>query len=369
MKKGRRKIIKIGALILLVFIAAVLLILIQSEYDKSVISRYASNENLPTIKDDWRGTPVDAQGRFVNDEIPFLPKMSDLLRWQLSGNPFKAEKLNDTARLEVRDPTAFLQSERDGILWLGHAGFFIRLGGASIIIDPVFGKPPFVRTFVEVPSPLDKIGKLDYILISHDHRDHADETTIRQLAGKFPGARIFAGLGMEDILNDWKTPQNDLQTAGWYQQFSLPDEPVKIFFLPARHWSRRGLSDTNKRLWGAFLIQGAGRTIYFGGDSGYDNHYKKLAALFPEIDYFIVGIGAYEPRWFMHANHNSPEDALRGFTDSKARVLIPMHFGRFDLSDEPPGQPLKILRERAAETNLSGKIKSLEINESIDLSK
>lgn len=332
-----------------------------------MIARYVKNENLPTVKTDWRGTPVDENGRFVNDEIPFLPKIGDLLRWQLGGNPFKREKLNDTARLEVLDPAEFLSGERDGILWLGHAGFFIRLGGANIIIDPVFGKPPLVRTFVEVPSPLDKIKKVDYVLISHDHRDHADEATIRRLCEKFPNARILAGLGMEDILNSWKTTRNDLQTAGWYQQFILPGGRLKIFFLPARHWTRRGLSDTNKRLWGAFLIQSEKRTVYFGGDSGYDEHYKKLAALFPETDYFIVGIGAYEPRWFMKPNHNSPEDALRGFTDSKARILIPMHFGRFDLSDEPPSQPLRLLRERAAQANLSDKIKTLEINENIDL--
>ncbi len=368
MKSRLLKIIKIGAVGLLILFVCLLAAILWSEYDKAVISRYVKNENLKTIKADWKGTPVDEKGRFANAEFPFLPKMYDLLRWQFSGNPQKEEKQNDTTRLEVKDPTDFFESNADGILWIGHAGFFIRLNGINIIADAVFGKPQFVRTFVNVPSPINKIKKVDYILISHDHRDHCDEETIKQITQKFPEAQILAGLGMEDLFNDWKTPTNQLQIAGWFQQFYLPNENVKIFFLPVRHWSRRGFFDTNKRLWGAFVIQSASKTIYFSGDSGFGGHYKELVELFPIIDCFIIGIGAYEPRWFMEPSHNSPEDALRGFVDSKADYLIPMHFGRFNLSDEPPGEPLRLLREKAAEMNLSDKIKVLQIYESIDLS-
>lgn len=330
-----------------------------------MIEKHVRNENLPTVKSDWRGTPVDEKHRFVNHEFAFLPKMSDLLKWQLSENPQKEEKQNDRERLKVLDPAEFLQSERDGILWLGHAGFFIRLNGANILIDAVFGKPPVVKTFVDAPSPVDKIKRVDYILISHDHRDHADENSFRQIAGKFPDAEILAGLEMEDLLNDWKTPTNKLQTAGWFQQFDLPDDNLKIYFLPTRHWSRRALFDTNKRLWGAFLIEGAGRTILFGGDSGYGSHYKEINALFPAIDYAILGVGAYKPRWFMQANHNSPADALQAFADLGAKNFIPMHFGRFDLSDEPPGEPLRLLTERAREMNLTERVKVLQIYESL----
>ncbi len=364
MKKRLLKIIKIGVSILIILLIVLAAIILLTENDKAVIERYVKNENLPIIKKDWQGTPVDEKGRFVNAEFPFLPSTIDLLKWQLGTKPQKQEKLNDTARLDVKDPTEFLQSERDGILWLGHAAFFVRVRGVNILLDPVFGKPPLVSALVEVPSPIDILPKVDYILISHDHRDHCDETTIRQLAQKFPGAKILAGLGMEDLLNDWKTDSTEIQTAAWYQQFST-DERVKISFLPVRHWSRRGLFDTNRRLWGAFVIQGADRTIYFSGDSGYGKHYQELTALFPKIDYFLIGIGAYKPLWFMHPNHNSPEEAWQGFVDSRADFLIPMHFGRFDLSDEPPSEPLRLLKEKAADANLADKIKILQINENI----
>lgn len=354
--------IAIGGVFAFVLLA-VLIAIVVSENDKSVIEKYVRNENLPTIKTDWRGTPVDAKGRFVNYEFPYLPKIKDLLAWQLSGNPQKEEKQRDATRLEAEDPTEFLQSEKDGILWLGHASFFIRLNGKSILLDPVFGKPPILRNFVDVPSPIEKIKRVDYILLSHDHRDHCDEESIKQIADKFPEARFYGGLRMDELLKEWIP--NKPQTAGWFQQFQLPDENLKIFFLPVRHWCRRGLFDTNEKLWGGFVIQGAGKTIYFSGDSGYGSHYRETAELFPEIDYFLVGIGAYKPIWFMEPNHNSPDDAVRAFVDAKAKFLVPMHFGRFDLSDEPPGEPLRLLREKAQETNLSDKIKALNINESL----
>ncbi len=163
MKKFFVAIVGVLAFVLLALLIAILI----DENDKTVIVKYVKNENLPTIKTDWKGTPVDEKGKFVNAEFPFLPKATDLLKWQLGGNPQKEEKRNDTERLEVLDPTEFLQSTKDGILWLGHASFFVRLNGKSILLDPIFGKPPFVKTFVDVPSPLEKLRRVDYVLLRH----------------------------------------------------------------------------------------------------------------------------------------------------------------------------------------------------------
>jgi L-ascorbate metabolism protein UlaG (beta-lactamase superfamily) len=355
----------VGGLLLLIC-ALVLTVFLLDEYDTNVIAKYVRNENLPTIKANWQGTPIDAKGRFVNAEYPYLSKTIDLLKWRLGERPFKTEKENDKERLEILDPTAFLQSDRDGILWLGHASFFIRIGGKSLLLDPVYGNPSLITKYVDAPSPLENLKNVDYILLSHDHRDHTDETTLKQLFRKFPNVEILAGLEMDDLLNDWKTPTNRAQTAGWYQQFQTNSEDLKIYFLPIRHWSRRGLFDMNKRLWGGFIIQSAGKTIYFGGDSGYGSHYKEAAELFPKIDYFLIGIGAYEPRWFMEANHNNPADAIQAFTDAKAETLIPMHYGTFDLSDEPPSQPLKLLKTEAEKAGIADKVKALKIGESIE---
>lgn len=351
--------------IVLIFIAIFAAVLISEKLDKAVVEKRVRNENLKTVKADWQGTPVDEKGRFVNAEFPFLSNVSDLLKWQLSGNEFKEAKQNDTERLKVLDPTDFLSGDKDGILWLGHASVYIRLNGKTILIDPVFGDPWMVKKFVETPNPTEKIKKLDYILVTHDHRDHCDEPTLKSLLQKFPNAKILGGLEMQDLYNDWKTDTNEAKTAGWYQQFDL-GEDLKITFVPVRHWSRRGLFDMNKRLWGGYVIEGAGKRIYHGGDSGYGSHYKELAETFEKIDYFLIGIGAFEPRWFMQSNHNNPEDALQAFQDAKAETLVPIHYGTFDLSDEPPSEPLRRLKADAEKAGLIDRLKPLQINESFE---
>jgi L-ascorbate metabolism protein UlaG (beta-lactamase superfamily) len=362
-----KKWLKRAGIVFLLFVLVLLAAAFWSETDTAVLTRYVKNDALPTIKPGWPGNPVDQKDRFINDEFPYMPRMSALLKWTLDDNPFEEAKANDTARLEVKDPTEFLQSDRDGIMWLGHASFFIRLNGVSILLDPIFGKPPFVKEFVHVPSPLEKIRSVDFVLLSHDHRDHMDEDSLRSIAQKFPNARFLAGLRSEDVLTDWKTETNQVSTAGWFQQYDLADDRLKIYFLPVRHWSRRFLLDTNYRLWGGYVIQTDKTSIYFGGDSGYGRHYRETGELFPEIDYFLIGIGAFEPRWFMEPHHNSPSDAVKAFRDSGAKTLVPMHFGRFDLSDEPPSLPLDALMDEAEKVGIKEKVRVLTINEALPI--
>ncbi len=361
MKKWLRRI----GLVILLIIGALFLIAAWSEADTTVQKGYKTNEELRTILPNWPGTPVDQKDRFINHEFPFLPRGLDLLRWKALGDDPKPAKSADSWQPDVKDPSMFLQSDADGLVWLGHASFYIRLNGAAILTDPVFGDPTFLQRFVPVSSPLEQIRQLDYVLLSHDHRDHMDESTLRSIATRFPNAKFLAGLRSEDVLNRWKTPSNSVGTAGWFQEFGIADERVKVYFLPVRHWSRRGLFDTNWRLWGGYVIETPEATIYFGGDSGYGRHYAEAGELFPKIDYFLVGIGAYEPRWFMEPNHNNPSDAVKAFVDSRARFLIPMHYGTFDLSDEPPSQPLKFLMHEAEARGVTDKVRPLAINESL----
>ncbi|HRH43969.1 MAG TPA: MBL fold metallo-hydrolase, partial [Pyrinomonadaceae bacterium] len=122
----------------------------------------------------------------------------------------------------------------------------------------------------------------------------------------------------------------------------------------------------NKRLWGGFIIQSDSTTIYFSGDTGYGGHFRELAEIFPKIDYFIVGIGAYSPDFVMKEIHQNPSEAFQGFLDSKAKYLIPMHYGTFDLTNEPPNEPLRLLFQKADELGITKKIKTLKINENIN---
>jgi len=346
-------------------IAVLAALYVDERTDHITPVKHVTNEELRTIKPDFPGNAVDQRDRFFKEDDPYLPSMLSVLKWKLGGNRLQEAKENDTWRPEVLDPQIFLSSGKDGIMWLGHASFYIRIGGVNVLTDPVFGDPSFLPRIVAVPSPISLIGAVDQVLISHDHRDHMDESSIRAIAKKFPTATFIAGLRSEDLLKGWTTPTNRIVTAGWFQQVETGDPRVKIYFLPARHWSRRSLLDTNYRLWGSYIIQIGDKTIYFGGDTGYSEHFREIGELFPKIDIFIVGIGAYEPRWIMEPNHQDPEEAVRAFIDAKGGLLIPMHYGTFDLTDEPPSWPLKQLTEAAGKAGVSERIRSLAINEAL----
>ena len=290
----------------------------------------------------WKGNPI-RNGQYQNHEFPLTKKFSDVWRWKSKRNPYEAEKKRDTFCLEVcSDVSELKDTQKSGIFWLGHATFVIRIGGIQFITDPVFNKATVLKRWSPLPIDPKEIPHTDYLLMSHDHRDHCDKTSLNKLIQWHPNLRYFTGLNMSRLLKGF-LKQAAGQEAGWYQQYNT--EGFELVFLPTRHWAKRGLTDTNQRLWGAFILKIDGYTIYFGGDSGYGSHYKDVAALYPEIDYAILGIGAYEPEWFMEDNHSSPSKAYQAFKDLKAKYFIPMHYGTFDLSDEPLGKPQRELEE------------------------
>jgi L-ascorbate metabolism protein UlaG (beta-lactamase superfamily) len=323
--------------------------------------KYTQNPALRTIKPDWKGTPIDKSGRFMNHEFPFEAKFSEVLKWQFSAKPQKQEKKTDPFRLATRQDTSFLHSTEDCIVWLGHATFFIRLNGVNILIDPVFYDVPFVKRYAQHALGPEVFTQLDYLLISHDHQDHCQEKSIRAIVEKNPTITILAGLNMEGLLEPW-AKNTPIQTAGWYQEYQL-SRPVHLYYLPSRHWSKRSLNDTNKRLWGAFVLESNGKTLYFSGDTGYGGHFKDAKTLFPDIDICIMGVGAYKPEWFMSPNHISPQDGVVAFQDLGAKVFIPMHYGTFDLSDEPVGEPVRILKGLEKEGKIQGELKLLDLGE------
>ena len=326
--------------------------------------KYISNPLLKTIKPGWTGTPLDRQNRFINLVHPFRSRIAEVLKWKFSRNPQKNQRALDTFRPARIEDEAFLKHNKDCIVWLGHASFFIRLQGINMLIDPVFFDVPFIKRYISHAFGPEIFNNLHYLLISHDHLDHCQEKSIRQIGMLNPQMKILTGLNMEPLLRPWsKNPI--IETAGWYQQYQTVSE-ISVFFLPTRHWSKRGISDENRRLWGAFVIQSKDKTIYFSGDTGYDSHFEEAKKLFPKINVAIIGIGAYKPEWFMHPNHVSPQDAVKGFHDTGAEIFIPMHYGTFDISDEPVGEPLRIVQQLQMENKIDGKLKVMGLGESFE---
>jgi L-ascorbate metabolism protein UlaG (beta-lactamase superfamily) len=296
----------------------------------------------PKAPEGWQGTPVDEKGRFRNLNHPFEAKLMDVFRWKFQKNPFKEEKKAERWNPVVMKDDSWMDGSDDVIVWLGHCTFYIRIDGMRLLTDPVFGDIFTIKRQTAFPLDVHRLVNLDYILLSHDHRDHLDEKSLQILSAQNPDVRYLTGLGMQSIVYHF-TKSDNIEEAGWYQQYSA----TNITFIPSRHWSKRGAFDTNQRLWGGFVIESGAKRILFGGDSGYDTHYKQLTAVFGGFDYAILGIGAYEPVWFMSSNHQSPSDALKAAKELNARYFIPMHYATFDLSDEPLGQPLKDLHVAA----------------------
>ena len=147
-------------------------------------------------------------------------------------------------------------------------------------------------------------------------------------------------------------PTITTQEAGWFQQYDL-NEAFRVSFLPAHHWYRRTISDKNTQLWGSFMIETENQKFYFAGDSGYAEHFKTIGQHFGKADYAFLPIGAYEPRWMMQQSHMNPQEALMAYDDLKAQNLIPMHFGTFDLTDEPMGEPQTLLENSRSNQNLT----------------
>jgi len=318
---------------------------------------YKSNPELNIVKPDWKGN-ISINGRFYNDTLAETPSFASAFKWQWSRNPQRKEKKNEQYQL----PIQFFEklSDDDGITWLGHSTFVIQVGGKSIITDPIFYSVPSAKRKTSLPCNPDSLKGLNYMLLSHDHYDHFNKKSINLLAKNNPQIDILAPLNTRRLLKKKALEYILIQEAGWYQEYKTEDD-IRIIYLPAKHWGRRGLNDTNKTLWGSFLIVSNDMKIFFAGDSAYDDDlYKNIHSLFGDIDICIFPIGAYSPEWFMSQSHMNPEDAAKAFNDLKGKVFIPMHYGTFDLSDEPMGEPIR--RIRAALTE-SGALRELVIGE------
>jgi N-acyl-phosphatidylethanolamine-hydrolysing phospholipase D len=228
----------------------------------------------------------------------------------------------------------------DYIAWIGHATYLIKLGNTTIITDPVFSKNagPLIfgpDRFTEPALNLDEIPKTDLFLLTHNHYDHLDKKTIR----KFPFKDTKVLLPLK--LGKYFIPKfKDVNEMDWYDEIKINDD-LKVTFLPAVHWSKRSLTDTNKTLWGNFLIEYKGKKILFGCDTGYGNIYKTLGEKYGPIDITMINIGAYDfkPMFDKSIYHTTPEEALNVSQDLRSKKVIGMHWGTFVLSLEPIMEP------------------------------
>ncbi|MEM9331515.1 MAG: MBL fold metallo-hydrolase [Pseudomonadota bacterium] len=285
---------------------------------------------------------------FFNPEGTPPRKFTDLLKWQLSGgrekwpaafpSPFHGAK---------PDPT--VEGKGIKVTMVGHATVLIQTAGLNILTDPVWVERASPFQFVgpkRVNPPgvaFEDLPSIDYVLLSHNHYDHLDLQTLQQLAEQH-NAKIVCPLGNDTIVKS-KAPDAEFMCGDWGDTFEL-SETVSVHFEPCHHWSARGTKDRRMALWAAFVLDTPAGKIYHIGDTGFHGgiNYKALYKKHGPMALAILPIGAYEPRWFMKAQHQNPDEAVQGHKLLQARYSIGHHWGTFQLTNEAIEAPIEALK-------------------------
>ncbi len=302
-----------------------------------VSTRQGSDYYAGPVSDHFDGS------RFFNPDGEAPRSFTQLLRWQLTEtrtpwpesfpSPFPQDA-----------PPARVAGRALRISFVGHSTFLIQGAGFNILTDPVWSDraSPFSFTGpkrVNAPG-IDFAGlpKIDVVLVSHGHYDHMDVDTLRRLWER-DRPRILAPLGNDVILRGHH-PAMVVETMDWHDQRDL-GAGVTVTLEAVHHWSARGIFDRNHALWGGFVLKGVGDGIFFAGDTGFDNGrpFRRVAQRHPGLGLALLPIGAYEPRWFMRAQHMNPDDAVQGFQLLGARQAIGYHWGTFNLTNEGVDSP------------------------------
>lgn len=282
--------------------------------------------------------PHGAPGHFFSPWAPFKNSRLQVLKWKLGKNPYDKSSppqvpvvANDGKHLKDKGQPA-------SVTWVGHSTFAVQDGGDVFLTDPHFGRRALVPARVTPPGiPLEAVPAEAFAVLSHNHYDHMDAWTVRHLPDT---VSWFVPLG----LGAWFRKQGRrVVEMDWWQ--SARHGRWTLTCLPAQHWSDRLGMGRNATLWGSWLLDSGERRYYFAGDSGYYHGFAEIGRRFPGIDVAFVPIGAYEPRWFMRSQHVDPEEGYQAFLDLGARTMIPMHWGCFDLTDEPVDLAPKVLAE------------------------
>jgi N-acyl-phosphatidylethanolamine-hydrolysing phospholipase D len=249
------------------------------------------------------------------------------------------------------------------LTWIGHATFFFRVDGASFLTDPVFSERASPLSFAGprrlVPPgvPLDRLPRPDFALLSHDHYDHTDLPSVRALAAR--GVPFVAPRGLAGLVRE--AGAEVAAELAWWESAELAG--LLVTCVPARHFSGRGLGDRNRRLWAGFVVEGRERRVYHAGDTALFDGFADIGRRLGPIDLAALPVGAYEPAAMMAPIHLNPEEAVEAALALGARQVVAMHFGTFDLSDEPLDEPPRRFLAEAARRGLADRAFVMAVGE------
>lgn len=286
----------------------------------------------------------------------------DLWRWQLTKEPGVWRNWVD-APPGPPPPTTVGDGFR--VTFINHATVLVQIDGVNVLTDPIWSdrcspvswagprrhRPAGIR--------FDDLPPIDAVLLSHNHYDHLDLPTLRRLAAR-DRPLILAGLGNRPLLEKGGV-DGEIIELDWWDSTRIGG--VLSHFVPARHFSARGVCDRNRSLWGGWMLEGKGGRVYFAGDTGWDDHFDLIRGRIGPPDVALLPIGAFRPRWFMAPVHIGPDEAIAAHRALGASTTIPIHYGTFFLGDDGETEALDELRRALQETNLESEFAILEFGE------
>ena len=311
-------------------------------------------------------------GTFQNNYLEFEPKGAlDLLRWRFGAITGGLPKPPRAPTPRVTADLAFLRSNavagsamEPAITWIGHAASLVQMGGLNLLLDPVFAERVSPVSFAgpkrHAPPGLSmgELPHIDAVLISHNHYDHLDDAAVRALNAQAGGPPAFVvPLGIAA----WMRARGieGAVELDWWQSHRIAS--CEIVFTPSQHWSGRSLSDRMKTLWGGFAVFAPEFQLLYTGDTAYSKDFEDIHQRFAErhggpargFDLALIPVGAYEPRWFMRGQHIDPAEAVCIHGDVHAERSIGVHWGTFQLTDEPLDEPPLALARACRESGLA----------------
>mgnify|MGYP001317640647 CR=1 FL=1 len=280
-----------------------------------------------------------------------------LLRWLLIERALHPRPRDpDPSSLTIAAPAFATPGAAAGDLtltWVGHATFLIQIGGRNILTDPMWGERASPLRFagpcrwVRPGVALDALPPIDAVVQSHNHYDHFDDGTVRELARRHPRAHWFAPLGLGASLR--RRGVMHVSELDWWEE--RRHEGITYTCTPAQHFSARGPWDRNRTLWCSWGIAAERRRVHFGGDSGLHPEYRRIGEVCGPFDAVLLPVGADEPRWFMRPVHMNPEEAVHACgevsgagTRGPGPTPAAVNGGAFSLTDEPMDEPPRRLR-------------------------
>ncbi|MDO5769996.1 MAG: MBL fold metallo-hydrolase [Psychrobacter sp.] len=329
--------------------------------------------------------PTHASTLDISDITDGVDEEEGHLLWQFlfppkGKNPIKP--ITSHQVILIDDPAALTTTLKEGeFVWLGHSTVLFKVAGQTIITDPVFHRAspvpisgkPFAMT--HMPSVAD-LPFVDVVLISHDHYDHLDHKAIKQLVKQKKAGHFFAPLGVKAHLVRWGVSEDKITEFDWYEeavvskaqvekaqvetsavektavvknQATLSAEELRLVFTPTRHFSGRRIKGHRTTLWGSWVVHSPKLKVYFSGDGGYSSEFANIGERYGPFDIAFMEDGAYNVRW--RDVHMLPEESAQAGFDVRAKVVLPIHWGKFDLSTHHWREPVRRLKQAVIKGN------------------